>query len=582
MADALEVIGGVVPVAAALGPAGQSAVARAAVAGAIACGHVDYYCDGLDITATLIAHNDLQAKLIPIPFIGERWGDVIGWAMPVCHDNTVPPEGTTGSCEQPGHEAEVPVPGSAGPNNSTATNKCVTGRVVGMSIGYDGDISFDVNDGPTQEAPGPNVAELTNYHNFQPGPGGSDAPGGIDVEIPIFDEARFLPQIIAMRPGLTVTVCGQWVADMHQLWNELHPVNSLVIHADEKSPPSVVPMVSGTLGTNGWYTSDLTLTWNLDDSHPAVTSSTGCGSATITADTAGQSYTCSATSPDGTTTQSITLKRDGTPPTVTCNAPDQSVWYGSDVGVPCTSSDGLSGLVNADEASFSLATKVAAGTETDSGSTPGKLVCDNASNCGTAGPYCFKVDKKAPTLTCADSPVYTLGQPGATVTATLSDGGSGPATSLASGPADTSSVGAKTAPVSGSDRVGNSALVRCPYQVGYAFSGWLAPVNSPPTVNTGKGGRTYRVKWQLRNSSGNFISSLSAVSDIRYKATSCASFTGDPSDALEASATGGTSLRYDTTTNQYIYNWATPGSGCYTLFLTLDSGQIFAAHFNLS
>jgi hypothetical protein len=62
MADALEVIGGVVPVAAALGPAGQSAVARAVVAGAIACGHVDYYCDGADITFTLMLHNDLQTK----------------------------------------------------------------------------------------------------------------------------------------------------------------------------------------------------------------------------------------------------------------------------------------------------------------------------------------------------------------------------------------------------------------------------------------------------------------------------------------------------------------------------------------
>jgi hypothetical protein len=203
----------------------------------------------------------------------------------------------------------------------------------------------------------------------------------------------------------------------------------------------------------------------------------------------------------------------------------------------------------------------------------------------------FRIDQTAPSISISGPTAtsYLLHQ-AVTASYVCNDSGSGVAscsdsrggTQTSPGSIDTSSIGSKTFTVMATDTAGNAASQPVSYQVGYQFSGFLGSVNNPPTVNTGKANRTYPVKFQLTDATGAFISTLSVVQSVQYRATSCGSFGTDPSDPVEATATGGTSLRYDATSNQYIYNWATPGPGCYTLLVTLDSGQVFPAYFNLT
>src|SRR5207248_716648 len=115
--------------------------------------------------------------------------------------------------------------------------------------------------------------------------------------------------------------------------------------------------------------------------------------------------------------------------------------------------------------------------------------------------------------------------------------------------------------------------------VHYTFSGFLQPVDNPPTVNVGQAGKTYPVKWTLTQN-GATVSDLAAVQSLKYGSAPCGSA---PADTLETTATGATSLRYDSTTGQYIYNWQTPpAAGCYVLLLTLTDGSTWPAYFKLN
>ena len=107
----------------------------------------------------------------------------------------------------------------------------------------------------------------------------------------------------------------------------------------DSTPPVIAPTITGKLGLNGWYVSNVTVTWSVADPESGIASSTGCSSTSIIADTAGFALTCSATNGAGLSSSNVvTIMRDATPPTITASIspanPALTGWYNKATGVP--------------------------------------------------------------------------------------------------------------------------------------------------------------------------------------------------------------------------------------------------------
>ena len=114
----------------------------------------------------------------------------------------------------------------------------------------------------------------------------------------------------------------------------------------DTTPPAIASIVSGQ-GQNGWLLANGQVSWNVTD-ESILRTKDGCDATPITSDAASQTVTCTASSAGGLTSQSITVKRDATPPTVTCPSPAPAFDAGA-AGkiVTATVVDGLSGAAAA-------------------------------------------------------------------------------------------------------------------------------------------------------------------------------------------------------------------------------------------
>jgi hypothetical protein len=137
------------------------------------------------------------------------------------------------------------------------------------------------------------------------------------------------------------------------------------------------------------------------------------------------------------------------------------------------------------------------------------------------------------------------------------------------------------------DNAGNTNTASASYSVNYKFTGFLTPLNSDQTgtvLNVGTAGRTYPIKWQLTDANGNYVTDAVPNTAINVGKIACTNVSGDTTDSIDyTSSTGGTALRYDSTANQYVYNWATPSTKntCYRMTVTTPDSLKHIAVFQM-
>jgi hypothetical protein len=199
----------------------------------------------------------------------------------------------------------------------------------------------------------------------------------------------------------TYTIPAVTVTDSHGDYNVGPTAFTLQVNnpaPSDTTAPVIESTIVGTLGNNGWYTDDVSLSWTITDPESAW-SSTGCGTVNITADQQATTYTCSATSAGGTSSKTVSIKRDATAPSMTAtpsSGPNgNNGWYTAPFSVSYSATDTTSGLAGCS------ATDSYSGPDTSAGSLSGSCT-DNAGNSASAS-YNFNYDATAPTVAVSAS-----------------------------------------------------------------------------------------------------------------------------------------------------------------------------------
>jgi hypothetical protein len=324
----------------------------------------------------------------------------------------------------------------------------------------------------------------------------------------------------------------------------------------------------------GWYNTSVNLGFSLSDPSGVDAIRSTQGPLVFDAEGSNQTKTIEAydlaTPANHTTYTSPVVNIDKTVPIINgrvdrgANSAD---WYNDNVIVSFIAEDALSGVASS-TAPVTL-------SEGESQSVIGTAV-DKAGNIASTTVSGINIDKTAPTINIENGGTYTLNQK---LTWSAEDALSGLATA-ASGIIDTSKVGIKTQTITATDNAGNTKEVTITYTVKYDFGGILQPINANGS-SIFKAGSTVPVKFQLKDSAGTFIST--AVASLSYAKMTDNVFGTDAKAVSTSAATTGSLFRYDSISNQYIFNFSTKGltAGTYQLTVKLDDTKTYTVQISL-
>ncbi|HEX6875817.1 MAG TPA: PxKF domain-containing protein [Nocardioidaceae bacterium] len=369
----------------------------------------------------------------------------------------------------------------------------------------------------------------------------------------------------------------------------------------DKTAPTIEGSKVGTEGANGWYTSDVAVSFTCNDDRSGVA---GCtGNTVLDTEGAGQSVTGNATdAADNTASATVgAVSIDKNAPTTTSDAP--TGWQTKAVTVSFTADDqeGLSGVdyteYSVDGGAWAKGGSVTLGDGTH---TLQYRSADNAGNVEDAKSTTVQVDLTGPAVTL-DGPASTSAS-SATVSGTATDAGSGlvgvtvngqPVTVASDGTFSQSvelTCGDNTVTAVATDGVGltrsaeatvtRTCVVVQPTPV-WSSQGFFAPVGMSSSankmVNTVKGGSTVPLKFRVYKD-GVEQKDVSVVTGLKVTTVICE--TGALTDTVAQLTSGSTSLRYDG--SQFVQNWKTPTAvGCYRASALLGDGSAITADFRI-